>query len=301
MTLQLAAREPFAATPSFEFLRTRALPGVEIGTAKSYTRTLSLNGVTGWIDIRPGAKGGLALSLSENLAPHLRPLIAAVRGAFDLDCDIAMVDAHLARDPRFAASVKDDPSVRIPGAIDGYETAIRAVLGQQVTVLGARTLTTRLVEKFGAPLLPCGGGVGEEGRTITLDISASSAEISSAKPARARRPSPPAPSPQGRGGLSYVFPSAARLAEAGVSAIAAIGLPRKRAETLVALARASADGKLPLMRGAIASGRAALAAIPGIGPWTIEYVALRALGDPDAYPASDAALIARPRQARRDA
>jgi AraC family transcriptional regulator of adaptative response / DNA-3-methyladenine glycosylase II len=141
----------------------------------------------------------------------------------------------------------------VPGALDGFETAIRAVLGQQVTVLGARTLTRRLVEAFGA--------------RIPGFQTASGAQ------------------------LTHAFPDAAQLANAGAAAIAKIGLPSKRAETLHRLAAASADGKLSLARGAIAAGRAALAEIPGIGPWTIEYVAMRALGDPDAYPASDIALI----------
>lgn len=294
VTLQLAAREPFVAAPSFEFLRTRALPGVETCTAKSYTRTLSLNGAAGWIDIRPGKKGGLALSLSENLAPQLRPLIAAVRGAFDLDCDIAMVDAHLARDARFAPLVKGEASVRIPGAIDGFETAIRATLGQQVTVAGARTLTSRLVERFGEDIRSAGA------RAAFCSPVYGTEEAATPFVSREARAASPALRGKNDAGedagapseLSRLFPSAARLADAGVAAIASIGVPKKRAETLAALARASAEGKLPLMRGAIASGRAALAAIPGIGPWTIEYVALRALGDPDAYPAADSALIA---------
>jgi AraC family transcriptional regulator of adaptative response / DNA-3-methyladenine glycosylase II len=192
---------------------------------------------------------GLMLTLSENLAPHLRPLVANVRGAFDLDAEMIAVDAHLATDPSLAKDVKREPGVRVAGALDGFETAIRAVLGQQVTVQGARTLTERLVAKYGAPL------------------------------------------ERGPKGLERAFPDAAALANAGPAAIAKIGLPGKRAETLHRLAAASCDGKLPLARGAIASGRAALAEIPGIGPWTIEYVALRALGDPDAYPATDIALI----------
>jgi AraC family transcriptional regulator of adaptative response / DNA-3-methyladenine glycosylase II len=93
-------------------------------------------------------------------------------------------------------------------------------------------------------------------------------------------------------GLSHAFASSARVAAQSVEAIAALGMPRKRAETIQALARAHADGKLLLARGAIAAGREGLARIPGIGPWTIEYVALRALGDPDAYPGGDAALAA---------
>jgi AraC family transcriptional regulator of adaptative response / DNA-3-methyladenine glycosylase II len=116
-------------------------------------------------------------------------------------------------------------------------------------VQGARTLTERLVAKWGAAL------------------------------------------ERGPEGLDRAFPDAQALANAGAVAIAKIGLPMKRAETLHRLAVASCEGKLPLARGAIASGRAALDEIAGIGPWTIEYVAMRALGDPDAYPATDIALI----------
>jgi AraC family transcriptional regulator of adaptative response / DNA-3-methyladenine glycosylase II len=206
----------------------------------------------GWLEVGMGPKG-LMLTLSENLAPHLRPLVANVRGAFDLDAEMTAVDAHLASDTNLAKDIKREPGVRVPGALDGFETAIRAVLGQQVTVMGARTLTERLVAKFGQ------GTAGFQ--------------------------------PASGGELTHAFPDAPTLANAGAAAIAKIGLPTKRAETLHRLAVASADGKLPLARGAIAAGRAALAQIPGIGPWTIEYVAMRALGDPDAYPANDIALV----------
>jgi AraC family transcriptional regulator of adaptative response / DNA-3-methyladenine glycosylase II len=204
--------------------------------------------VLGWIEIAMGPKG-LMLTLSENLAPHLRPLVANVRGAFDLDAEMTAVDAHLAHDKGLARDVKREPGVRIPGALDGYETAIRAVLGQQITVSGARTLTQRLVNMFGARL------------------------------------------ERGPDGLERAFPEAGHLAAAGAAAIAKIGIPKQRAETLHRLAVASCDGRLPLARGAVAAGRAALAQIVGVGPWTIEYVAMRALGDPDAYPATDIALI----------
>jgi AraC family transcriptional regulator of adaptative response / DNA-3-methyladenine glycosylase II len=192
---------------------------------------------------------GLMLTLSENLASHLRPLVANVRGALDLDAEMTTIDAHLASDASLAEDVKREPGVRVPGALDGFETAIRAVLGQQITVQGARTLAGRLVAKYGAVV--------------------------------ERAPE----------ALKRTFPDAATLANAGAAAIATIGLPTKRAETLHRLAVAACDGRLPLARGAIAAGRAALAEIPGIGPWTIEYVAMRALGDPDAYPATDIALI----------
>lgn len=247
-TVSLSPRGDYALTPMLDFLSMRALPGVEIGGASTYARTLKWGGAGGWLEVGMGAKG-LTLTLSENLAPHLRPVVANVRGAFDLDAEMIAVDAVLAADPDLRKDVKREPGVRVPGALDGFETAIRAVLGQQVTVGGARTLTERLVTRFGSPL------------------------------------------ERGPEALTRFFPDATQLANAGASAIAAIGLPKKRAETLHALAVASAEGKLPLARGAVAAGRAALAHIPGIGPWTIEYVAMRALGDPDAYPATDIALI----------
>ncbi len=247
-TVSLSPRGDYTIAPILQFLSMRALPGVELGGVKTYARTLKWGDALGWIEIGMGPKG-LMLTLSENLAPHLRPLVANVRGAFDLDAEMIAVDAHLSADPELKADVKREPGVRVPGALDGFETAIRAVLGQQVTVAGARTLTARLVEAFGARL------------------------------------------ERGPEGLTRAFPDAAALANAKPASIAKIGVPGKRAETLHALARAAADGKLLLARGAIASGRAALQEIPGIGPWTIEYVALRALGDPDAYPATDIALI----------
>jgi len=248
-TVSLSPRGDYNIAPTLQFLAMRALPGVEIGNAKRYARTVAMGDASGWLAVEMGAKG-LMLTLSDNLAPYLRPLVANVRGAFDLDAEMTAVDAHLASEPELAPDVKREPGVRVPGALDGFETAIRAVLGQQVTVAGARTLTDRLVQSFGAP------------------------NTAFAK-----------------GGLTHSFPDAPALANAGVSAIAKIGLPKKRAETLHHLARAAAEGRLPLSRGAVAAGRTALADIPGIGPWTIEYVALRALGDPDAYPATDIALI----------
>jgi AraC family transcriptional regulator of adaptative response / DNA-3-methyladenine glycosylase II len=247
-TVSLSPRGDYAIAPILDFLRMRALPGVERADTKSYARVLKWGDALGWLEIVMGPKG-LMLTLSENLAPHLRPLVANVRGAFDLDAEMSAVDAHLADDAGLARDVSREPGVRVPGALDGFETAIRAVLGQQVTVAGARTLAERLVAKYGARL------------------------------------------ERGPAGLECAFPDAATLANAGAASIAKIGLPAKRAETVHRLAVASADGKLPLARGAIASGRAALADIPGIGPWTVEYVAMRALGDPDAYPATDIALI----------
>lgn len=247
-TVSLSPRGEYNFPPMLDFYRLRALTGVESCDRRSYARVLKLGGVLGWIEIGMGEKG-LALTLSENFAPHLRPLVANVRGALDLDAEMSAVDAVLAVDPELKKDVKREPGVRVPGMLDGFECVVRAVLGQQVTVAGARTLTERLVVKFGDAL------------------------------------------ERGPDNLTHAFPTADAMANANVASIAGIGLPRKRAETLHAIACASAQGKLPLARGAIAAGRTALAEIPGVGPWTIEYVAMRALGDPDAYPAADIALI----------
>lgn len=240
LKLSLIARGRYEHRPVFEFLTRRALPGVEIATENRYARTLSLHGAAGWIDVTPHDKG-LTLALSESLTPALRPLVAAARGAFDLDVDCAVIDAHLGL---------GEEGVRIAGGMEGFEIAARAVLGQQVTLAAACTLASRLVDRFGASLENA---------------------------------------PEG---ITRLFPSAAAVANANAADIAKLGMPLKRAETLQRVAQAVASGALKLERGAIAAGRAGLAQIPGVGPWTIEYVALRALGDPDAFPAGDAVLRA---------
>jgi AraC family transcriptional regulator of adaptative response / DNA-3-methyladenine glycosylase II len=188
------------------------------------------------------------LTLSEGLMPVFRQVIAAVRGALDLDADITAINSALGRDAALAADVRANPAVRLPGALDPFELAVRAVLGQQVTIKAATTLTARLVDALGAPI---DTGLPE---------------------------------------LDRLFPTPERVAEAGADRIGRLGMPRARAETVVRLARAISDGQLWLARGAIARGRAGLAALAGVGPWTVEYIALRGLGDPDAFPLGDAGL-----------
>ncbi|HSA57522.1 MAG TPA: DNA-3-methyladenine glycosylase, partial [Gemmatimonadaceae bacterium] len=171
------------------------------------------------------------------------------RGTLDLDTDLDVINVSLAR-AGFADDVAAEPLVRLPGALDPFEVAVRAVIGQQISVKAATTIVTRLVDRLGDP--------------IVTDVD----------------------------GLGRLFPSAARIAEATAGAIAALGMPAARAATVVRLAAAVASGELTLARGAIAAGREGLSRIPGIGPWTIEYVSLRALGDPDAFPVGDSALRA---------
>jgi AraC family transcriptional regulator of adaptative response / DNA-3-methyladenine glycosylase II len=244
LTLDLVARGAFDPAAHFAFLKSRALAGVEIADG-DYVRTLKIGAHAGWIAIRASGRG-VTLTLSNELAPALRPLVSGVRGAFDLDADMAAIDAALSAED--ALDVGADPGVRIPGGLDPFETAVRAVLGQQVTVEAGRKLAQKLVDAFGA------------------DIAT------------------------GIDGLTKLFPDAATLAAVDPGAVAALGMPRARAETVVRLAQAVADGRVALSRGAIAAGREGLASVAGVGPWTIEYVALRGLGDPDAFPAGDSAI-----------
>ncbi|MBI1250988.1 MAG: helix-turn-helix domain-containing protein [Alphaproteobacteria bacterium] len=250
LRLTLEPRGAFSGAAPFEHLARRRVARLEAATAPMvWARSLQVGAHAGWIelDLRGPAP---RLALSETLYPALRPIVAAVRGALDLDAATTVIDAGLARDPFWAGDVAAEPGVRLPGGVDPFEIAVRAVLGQQITVVAATTLAGRLTERFGA--------------AIETPIE----------------------------GVDRLFPSPARIADAGIDALAALGQPRKRAETLWRLAKAVADGELKLSRGAIAAGRAGLASIPGIGPWTVEYVALRGLGDPDAFPVTDSALRA---------
>jgi AraC family transcriptional regulator of adaptative response / DNA-3-methyladenine glycosylase II len=255
LALRLAYKPPHDWQSALSFLRARAIPGVERVGSHEYQRTIALGGVQGIIDVRPAASGAafLELRVPSAFSPHLHTVAARIGRVFDLGVDPDAIDEHLARSPRLAALVAQRPGLRVPGAWDGFELAVRAVLGQQITVAGATTLSGRLVTAFGEAL-------------------------------------PRAPLP----GLTHLFPTPAALAEADV---ASIGLPRARGETLRALATAVRDQTITLdTPPSPEAERVKLAAIPGIGAWTVEYIALRAFGEPDAFPASDLAL----RKALRD-
>jgi AraC family transcriptional regulator of adaptative response / DNA-3-methyladenine glycosylase II len=172
--------------------------------------------------------------------------VARCRRLLDLDADPHAVAAALSGDEALAPLVAARPGLRAPGTVDGAEWAMRAVIGQQVSLGAARTLTARIVAAFGKPL------------------------------------------DQPDGGLSHAFPSPGTLAEVGLESV---GLTGPRAETLRELARRLADGALSLDPGADRGEvERAMTEIPGIGPWTVGHVALRALGDPDAFPVGDLGL-----------
>jgi AraC family transcriptional regulator of adaptative response / DNA-3-methyladenine glycosylase II len=251
IVLRLDYRPPFDWDALLEFLGPRAIAGVESVGGGSYRRTVAIGGHRGWIGVsHAAASSALRVELALSLAPVIASVVARVRSLFDLDAHPARIDARLSGSALLRPMVRARPGVRVPGAFDGFETALRAVLGQQVSVRGAATLAGRAASELGEKLAT--------------------------------------PFPE----LTRSGPSAAVLAGVDPASIArAVGLPLARAQAIQGLARAVAAGAVRLERGDVpAEAMAQLTALPGIGDWTAQYVAMRALGWPDAFPASDLGL-----------
>ena len=246
LTLRLDFRPPLAWQTLLRFLAGRAIPGVEVVTETSYARSVSLGGKQGWVSVeRDAHRPALRATVSMSLIGVLMPLVARLRRLFDLDAHPADIDRVLGADRLFAKRVKLMPGLRVPGAFDGFEVGVRAVLGQQVTVKGATTIAGRLVQKLGTPMK------------------------------------------QPHGGLTHLFPTAARLASARIDEVASLGMPGKRAHALIGLGAAVVNG-LSLEPGAPLEPLRELA---GFGEWTTQYIAMRALGVPDAFPAADLGIL----------
>jgi AraC family transcriptional regulator of adaptative response / DNA-3-methyladenine glycosylase II len=245
LRLTLAYRPPYAWDEMLEFLAARAVPGMELVEDGAYHRTLFANGVPGTLRVahRPALRA-LELEIHHPDPLATAAIVQRVRAQFDLAADPQEIVRTLGSDPVLGRSLAAHPGLRLPGAHDPFELAVRAVLGQQVSVAAARTLAGRLVARCGASL------------------------------------------PEPLGALRHAFPDAARLARAD---LAGLGLTGARSAALRALATAVRDGAVDF-DAEPATLRAALAALPGFGPWTVEYVMLRAAGDPDAFPADDLGL-----------
>ena len=239
VTLRLAVRQPFHVDGLLEFLGGRTIAGVERIDGRTYARVLRL----------PHGLGAVQLTLHDDHVAcalelaDLRDTAVAVqrcRRLLDLDADPLAIDEVLSADPLLAPMVASTPGLRLPSQVDGFEVAVRAIVGQQVSVAGARTILGRFAQTYGTP--------------VTFDLAASH-------------------------GLTHAFATPEALAEADDTALS---MPRSRARALIGVAQAVADGKIELDPGADRDAvRADLVALPGIGPWTADYISMRALAHPD--------------------
>ena len=250
--LKLGYRAPYDWEAMLAFLGARAIDGVELVSDNRYLRTIEIGGAFGSVEVAPG-RNHLVATIRFPRVRALLTIVARLRRLFDLDADVASIAAHLSGDAGLAPLVSKRPGLRTPGAWDGFETACRAIFGQQITVSGARLLAGRLVERAGVAVGP----------DVTGDER-----------------------------LGRIFPSAARVAAADLSTMP---MPKARIAALVALAQAAKDDpKLLEPVGTFDEALERLLELPGFGPWTAQYWALRALRDSDAFPAADVALLRHP-------
>jgi len=246
LSLRLAVRRPFAFEGVFGHLAASAIPGCEETGNGWYRRTLRLPFGTGIVALSPRADHVLC-SLALTDVRDLSAAIGRCRRLLDLDADPEAVVEALRADARLRTIVVAAPGQRIPGTVDPNELAVRAVLGQQVTIAAARTHSRRLVQRYGA---------------VVADHA---------------------------GGLTHLFPSVEQLADLDPAHLA---VPGARRTSLQAMVAALAGGALRLDPGADwQEARRQLLALPGVGPWTAEIIAMRGLGDPDAFPVRDAGVL----------
>jgi AraC family transcriptional regulator, regulatory protein of adaptative response / DNA-3-methyladenine glycosylase II len=251
VTLRLRYRPPYDWDSMLRFLRARAIPGVEIVEKGSYLRTIGMDGFTGSVRVTHlPARQSLCVTIHFPRVQSLPAIVGRVRRLFDLGADIETIDAHLSLDRLMAPLVAQRPGLRAPGGWDGFELAVRAILGQQITVAAARRLAEQLVIRHGEP--------------VSNDF------VSDPR-------------------LTHVFPEARHLAQA---ASIEVGMPAARRTALKELAEATvADPNLFRQFGTIEEAIARLRKIRGIGEWTAQYIALRALRETDAFPAADVGLL----------
>ena len=252
LTVRLPYRRPFDWSGFLEFFAARATPGVEAVNGDTYSRTMTSDDAHGVVQISPDKRDGyLSLTLHCVNTNALFETVQTAREVFDLDAPISEIRATLGKDKVLKPMLRKNPGVRVPGAWDGFEVTIRAILGQQISVKAATTIAGRIARKYGE----------------RLDLPGTNIE----------------------GGLSHIFPRAERLMRAR---LLNIGLVRSRAETIRRVSAAVVNGDLQFD---VAQDPEqfceALQSIKGIGDWTAQYVAMRALKNPDAFPGSDLGLI----------
>ena len=256
LAFDLAYRPPYDWDAMLGFLERRAIAGVESVERGRYLRTVRVTTArgeaSGWISVAPSRRrSALRVSVSASLAGTLPLVLARVKHLFDLSCHPDEIGAAL------GPLAANHPGLRLPGAMDGFEVAVRAILGQQVTVTAATKIAARFAEAFGEPI----------------------------------------ETPHEN--LTRLFPRAAGIAALEPVQIAERGVVRTRARAIVELAREVSSGRLRLDPAAdVDATIAALDALPGVGPWTAQYVAMRALAWPDAFPHPDVAVLKAMKQTR---
>jgi len=245
LQFDLAYRPPYDWDSMLAFLSKRAITGVETVDAKQYRRTLCAGKAVGWIQVAPAPRRpALRVTTSTSLAGSLPGVLARVKHLFDLACRPDEIAAAL------GPLAETRPGLRLPGAIDGFEIAVRAILGQQVTVRAATTIAGRFARAFGERI-------------------------------ETRYP-----------GLDTLFPASAAVATLTEDEVARHGIIATRARAIIALARAVEGGTLRLDPAAdVDATLQALDDLPGVGPWTAQYIAMRALAWPDAFPHPDVAAL----------
>lgn len=250
LSLRLSYQKPLDWKTMLRFLAVRATPGVEEVVGDRYARTITVGGEQGIVVVRPAKLAGfLTLTVQAVATGNLFEITQTARLALDLDAPVREIGKMLRRDKRLATSVRRQPGLRVPGAWNGFELTVRAILGQQISVKAATTLAGRLADRYGEP----------------LDIH----------PAI--------------GSLSRVFPTPTRLATARITNL---GITTRRVETIRQLAKATERGEIAFDSALEpADFCKKLRTVPGIGEWTAQYVAMRVLKDPDAFPTSDLGLL----------
>lgn len=250
VSIMLAYRPPYDWDAMLAFLAARAIPGVELVSEGRYARTIAVERARGVLTVSPATRDRLRVTIRFPLLHALPTIVARVRRVFDLAADPVAIGAHLSRDVALAPLVAARPGLRVPGAWDGFELAVRAILGQQITVAAATALAGKLVRAYGEPL---------PATMRTVD------------------------------GLTHVFPTPRHLAD--VDSLV-LGMPRARAAALRALAAAvAADPMIFGPRRGLEDAIRALRSLSGVGEWTAQYIAMRQLREPDAFPADDIGLL----------
>ena len=254
LRVRLNYRRPFDWSQLTAFLGGRAIPGVEALVDDRYFRTVTINGRVGVVEVGHNSdEYGLDLSLHGIDTANLFPVVQKVREIFDLDAPIADIGAILGGDPGLRARSKDNPGIRVPGAWDGFELTVRAILGQQVSVKAATTLSGRIAARYGDPV-----------RTDLADTVPNA-------------------------GLERLFPTPDKLMRARFNNIGLVGA---RADTIRRIAKAVVEGELNFDSSQDPEEFCnTLVSLKGIGDWTAQYVAMRVLKNPDAFPASDLGLL----------